>query len=230
MESAKGNAVLPAMDSLVNDTSLVHNNILLHEDFVTDFKKKQDYSYAFNLDSLLQKKQEQAGFREEMKNGNHSIIENFFNAAATKVFFGVIAALFVLFILYKLLFIKGFFQNQAITDKVTVLNERELPVDEADYILLIQAAINKKDYRFAVRYLFLRTLQGLILSGKVVYAPGKTNAQYIRELVSISTKQEFVNLVNIYDYTWYGNFKIEEKHFLDIWRRFDLFNSNMPAR
>ena len=79
--------------------------------------------------------------------------------------------------------------------------------------LLIDQALKDKNYRLAVRYYYLLTLQQLSGKELIDWQVQKTNHEYIYEIKNTQLRGQFVRLTDIYDYIWYGNFEVDEPAF-----------------
>jgi hypothetical protein len=219
------NSKLPDTNS---DSLLYDHQLAAAGDSAEALKNASSFSYAKNLDSLLialQKKQE---ISEPATVHTASWLEKFFFSPIVKVFFWTLAVLFVGFVLYKLFFTEGFFQRNTYTSKVTAVTEKpEENFAAADYSKLINAAIADKNYRMAVRYNYLQTLQKLAVKKAITFAPAKTNTQYMREVFNQPYKTEFAALTLQYEYAWYGGFELDEILFGRIQNNFKQFNSQL---
>jgi len=139
-----------------------------------------------------------------------------------------LAGVFFFFVLYKLFFTQGFFQRSYATTNVTVLADDTQNLSKtADYTKLIAGAISNKNYRLAVRYHYLQTLQKLSLKEIIQFASDKTNYQYVNELAGKPYKKAFASLTLSYEYVWYGAFEIDENIFSAIQNQFKQFNAEV---
>jgi len=205
------------------DTALEYNGKRILPDSVILIKNEKNLAYAKNLEDQLRSLQnKQQKTVTEIKPNKQSWLEKILPEIA-QYFFWTLAVLFVLFILYKLFFTKGFFQRQSVASNVTALPEEEDLSMTADYDRLIDNAIKEKDYRLAVRYLYLKSLQKLSEKGVVNFAVDKTNYQYVRELSSKSYKNTFATLTLNYEYVWYGEFNIDQIIFFKLQTEFQQF-------
>lgn len=68
----------------------------------------------------------------------------------------------------------------------------------------LQDAVEGKQYRLAIRLLYLKTLKQLIDSEKVKPSPEKTNRQYMDELKLAGLHELFGNITFTYETVWYG--------------------------
>jgi hypothetical protein len=212
-------------DNSVVDTVLRNKQLSIVNDSAEALKKTVAFAYAKNLDSILKAIQQQKNKQVAPAEVKTSWLEKFFFSPFTKVFFWTLAAFFIGFILYKLFFTQGFFQRQPVKSKVTVLPEEEDRLfSTKDYNKLITQAVANKDYRLAVRYHYLQTLQKLAAKGTIQFTADKTNYQYIREIFGKPYKDEFVSLTLYYEYAWYGRFEMNEVMFTTIENNFKQFN------
>ena len=58
----------------------------------------------------------------------------------------------------------------------------------------------------------------------------KTNADYYKELRNTSYGKEFKELSRLYEYIWYGDFKLDESRFKIIIQKFNQFQINKTAK
>ena len=90
----------------------------------------------------------------------------------------------------------------------------------------IQQAIADKQFRFAVRLLYLKSLRGLADKDIIQWKINKTNLQYLDELRDAPSYGPFASLTRIYEYVWYGEMPINEEQFNDLHQRFIHFSNN----
>lgn len=91
----------------------------------------------------------------------------------------------------------------------------------------IQKAIADKNYRFAVRLLYLRTLKDLSDKNLINYTHEKTNADYLFQLAGTSYYKNFFRLTRDFDYTWYGQFELSLEKFSIIQNDFLTFKQQL---
>jgi len=105
--------------------------------------------------------------------------------------------------------------QQAKNDKAYVsLSEEEHIIKNENIQELIRKALANKDYRLAVRYYYLYTLQLMTAQELIDWQLQKTNDDYIQELESTTLKGPFETITRLYDYIWYGNFELNEVKYL----------------
>lgn len=83
-------------------------------------------------------------------------------------------------------------------------------IHEIEFDGAIADAVSAKDYRLAVRLLFLRSLKQLADAGLIDWKADKTNTDYARELKNTEHKHGFMHVARQFEYVWYGDFPVAE--------------------
>jgi len=94
---------------------------------------------------------------------------------------------------------------------------------------LIRGALQEKNYRLAIRYMYLKALQDLSIKKYIDYHFEKTNTDYYREISDVGIKQNFNRVSYLYDYIWYGKFELDEHGFTNAKKSFDQLNNNINS-
>jgi hypothetical protein len=106
-------------------------------------------------------------------------------------------------------------------------DQHVIVVDEdPDFSNRIREAISASDFRNAIRYLYLRSIQ--LAGEKNLIRPNiqSTNQDYLNQMKIHPSGESFSILTDIYEKTCYGGFAISQDQFFLIKERFDqLFNS-----
>ena len=89
----------------------------------------------------------------------------------------------------------------------------------------INEAVEQRNYRLAVRLLYLQTLKRLTDNGLIQWQPNKTNRQYTYELTGNPARLGFERLTTQFEYVWYGDFPVDEARFGLIQQEFNAFNT-----
>lgn len=97
-------------------------------------------------------------------------------------------------------------------------------IHEIDFDDQLDQALKNKDYRLAVRLLYLKTLKHLTDKQLIDWQVEKTNQTYVTELENEKYKTEFTVLTNQFEYIWYGEFHIDRPTFQLINVSFHEFN------
>lgn len=138
---------------------------------------------------------------------------------------GVVA---IVYCILKLLGI-GFphlFKKQA---KSTALpySESVENIHEISFDAAIDEALANKNYRLAVRLLYLRSLKQLSDLGLINWKIEKTNTAYINELTNNAQREQFAVVTRQFEYVWYGDFPIDGQSYQRINNIFQEFKQSL---
>lgn len=86
-------------------------------------------------------------------------------------------------------------------------------IHEMDFRQLTNDTKNTGNYRLAVRYYYLWLLKKLSQREIIDWHWDKTNSDYLYEIKDSNLKKDFEYLSYLYDYSWYGEFPIDEAAF-----------------
>ena len=111
-------------------------------------------------------------------------------------------------------------------NKVFIGDDEEI-IKNQDIQALIDQALKDKNYRLAVRYYYLFTLQKLSTKELIDWQVQKTNHEYLYEIENTDLRSQFSNLTSIYDYTWYGNFEVDASAFAKAQHAFTKINNEI---
>lgn len=209
------------------DTTLEFSKLVISTDSIQNWKNLKAFAYAKYLDSLLKARQEKQPV-ERSESSGPGWLDNLLSSSATRIFFWLVAAVFILFILYRLFLAKGVFtRNVAITENTSPEVKDEQITSDSDLESLIRQAVLARNYRLAIRYQYLRTLRKLAAKHIIEMAADKTNYQYVREISDNKYRNDFAALTLSYEYAWYGEFAVEEDLYHRLERSFSGFNQKL---
>ncbi|HRN27152.1 MAG: hypothetical protein IT276_14715 [Ignavibacteriaceae bacterium] len=122
--------------------------------------------------------------------------------------------------------IKGLFFTNKNKNRLNVSESLE-DIHSLDYDTLIEDAIANKNYRYAIRLNYLRTLK--ILSDKqlIDWKIDKTNSEFIKEIKQSSIKEKFKNITLDFEYIWYGEYEIDSESFKQLQFDYSELNSSL---
>jgi len=89
--------------------------------------------------------------------------------------------------------------------------ESEEDISQINFDELIAAAAERKDYKLAVRYLFLKSLKLLSEKELIELRNNKTNYQYLSEIKNNRISSAFQIATSRFEWIWYGDFPVDEK-------------------
>lgn len=154
---------------------------------------------------------------------SNSFLVFLFNAIPYLILLGIL--MFIIWLFYR------------IDPGSKLLLSKELPevfyTDEEEIIktkniqALIDQALSNKDYRLAVRYGFLLLLKRLSESEIIAYEFDKTNSDYLKEINKTSILSLFKKVSMLYEYTWYGNFGVDEQDYAKASKHFAALHAEI---
>lgn len=210
---------------VLSDTTINFSDFSIKSDSITALKQKKEYGWITNIDSFLlaQKKDDSTQSKIEIKkNSGSSFLSNLFNSGILQVLMWILAAALVLFIVYKLFLSEGVFGRRSAKAAINVETDDDDTRLAKDYEELLRKAYGEGNWRFAMRFLFLKTLQKLNENEMIHYAVDKTNSAYVKELTA-ARKGDFTSLALYYEYVWYGKAAIDKTVFDVIENKFNNF-------
>ena len=92
----------------------------------------------------------------------------------------------------------------------------KIPFTESIFDAEIRRAIDRKDYREAIRLLYLQTLKLLSDDGRIDWQLYKTPTEYIYEVKQEMLRTPFRNLTHGFLRVRYGNFPASESLFEEL--------------
>lgn len=108
-------------------------------------------------------------------------------------------------------------EDEAATDDIFAIN----------YPKEIEKAIDRSNYRFAVRLMFLRLLKQLSEKNIIQYSQDKTNLDYLLQLNPTNYYRDFFRITRNYEYSWYGQFDISSEKFSVIKNEIEKFEQRL---
>ena len=99
--------------------------------------------------------------------------------------------------------------SQPKESEVFISEEEEL-VKSEDLPALIKEAVSNGQFRLAVRYYYLNELRKLDQLQLISYEFQKTNKDYSEEIENERIRQHFYEITKLYEFIWYGSFKVSE--------------------
>jgi hypothetical protein len=161
-----------------------------------------------------------------------SVIERFFGSPAGSIaFHWIIIPLAVAVIVFFIIKLTGMTDGRLFGKKnrregldYTTMNE---DIHAIDFNNAIQQAVDEKNFRLAVRLLYLQSLKILTDQGKINWQINKTNLTYWQELGGMPYQEEFFELTRLFEYNWYGNRMATEPEFAGLRQSFNSFNKQL---
>ncbi len=209
---------------VLSDTSVSFSDFSIKRDSISAIKLKKEYSWITNIDSFLTAKKKEDSNQSKIvikQNSGSSFLDSLFNSAILQTVVWIAAAGLVLFIIFKLFLSEGVFGKRSVKPGIQVPDKVDTRLVN-DYEVLLRKAYEEENWRFAMRFLFLKTLQKLNKNEMINYAADKTNSAYVKEIPA-AKRDDFASLVLYYEYIWYGNVEIDKIIFDSIENKFSNF-------
>ena len=135
-----------------------------------------------------------------------------------------------IYLIVKVLINENFnslFQKKAKT--INDINLTEEHIEGIDINKLLNTAIENKDYRLAIRYQFLLTLQKLSKNDIIEWHFDKTNSDYLSEIEQPEIQKGFKQIAYLYDYIWYGEQAIDNIKYTKSVLDFESINKQIQT-
>jgi len=104
------------------------------------------------------------------------------------------------------------------------LTFEEEHIEKIDLDELIANALQQKDFRLAIRYMYLKTLKEFSVKSLIEWHHEKTNIDYYNELKSPTLQKSFKTVSYLYEHIWYGEFNLDNDAFKNAKKEFDNLN------
>ena len=92
--------------------------------------------------------------------------------------------------------------------------------------ILLENALSQKNYKVAIRAIYLLTLKQLSDTSLITLKDDKTNYDYFYEIKNKRTKDVFRSITSVYDYVWYGEFDAENTHYQNAAKFYEQLNQH----
>lgn len=229
------------IDSLktMDEASLEKMSLKGDSNKIIKWKHSREFSYIRFMDSLLRNQKDIKADTVSLddKTGrvnrhsprkDNSYMNHLLNSLPFKIFFWLLALIFIGVISYYVLFKNGIFSRKR--NKIIPGETDDSPweLDEiSQYDDRIADAENAGNFNLATRYLFLKTLKFLSDRELIHFAPDKTNREYLLEMNSHNYYVEFRSLTRSYEYAWYGKVFIDANAYQNLKEQYQLFNKKV---
>lgn len=111
-----------------------------------------------------------------------------------------------------------------------ILTEEEELLMKRDLESLAKEAISRKEYRLAIRYLYLDCIKRLDMKRIINYANEKTNYEYVREIKASEVARTFRSLTMSYEQIWYGHLIFDDTYFEKFEQNYRRFHTILDQK
>jgi len=132
----------------------------------------------------------------------------------------------IIFVIWKSKF-RGLLRGDA--KKLAGASFADLPedIESVNIDKHIDEALRNGNYRLAIRWCFLKSLQLLNNKKQIAWQPAKTNIDYQHELKNKDLREGFSKLSYIFEYVWYGEMATNAGTFEKYKGDMEKFNRNL---
>jgi hypothetical protein len=196
----------------------------LSDNDIKELKNEDDFWYVPAIEKLEARLRNDPKFRDSLLNAkNRELAEE---GQAPQTWYVTLRWIIIIFVFVAALFyflaqnkISLFSRDAASATENTGGEERE-DIFRLSYSKLIQKAEKEKEYRMAVRLMFLETLKMLSETNNIQYQPDHTDLKYLQQLHGSKYYNDFFNVMRSYEYVWYGKFDISTEKYNTIKNNF----------
>jgi len=191
-----------------SDEELIIDVRLLSDDLLDKYKNDPEFDYDGGPE-------EADDWITKIKNWiNHQLIR----LSSSKVYSILLDYLYYgLMIIALILIIRGLIKadrrgllfGKINTNEIKMI-ESEEDISQINFDELIAAAAERKDYKLAVRYLFLKSLKLLSEKELIELRNNKTNYQYLSEIKNNRISSAFQIATSRFEWIWYGDFPVDD--------------------
>jgi hypothetical protein len=153
-----------------------------------------------------------------------------FNPMVVKVVVVTVVIIALVFLLWKIFGNTKFLKNKKIKGgEFSFLDEAEENLEESDLERFLREALEKKQYKVAVRIYYLMSIKELMQQNFIVWKKNKTNFEYLTEMRERKEFEHFRSLTRAFEIVWYGDVEIEEKEFIVLSPSFNSFINSIRS-
>src|SRR6187401_2068495 len=190
-------------------------------DSVQAVNSDKGFYYKRYMDSLLRA----TPFKVRKPRRSVDLSGSDFFSSIFGIIFWIIAIGLSGYLVYRLFLSNSSFLSRSrknIASDIAVIEEENINDPDS----LLRNAIKAGNYRLAVRYLYLQSLQRLSERKFIEINTNKTNYEYVTEIRKHKFANEFASLTLQYEYVWYGEYPVDERLFEQIQISFTRFTKN----
>lgn len=214
--------VSPPETAVKEDRPAVQDSFFMRQvpdSVMLELKKQRTFAYANDSAYWLKKPYEPSAFER--------LLFYLFNHSWVKWITFIILGILLGYALFRILQsaqLNLFFTRNGRKPVATTTDD--VTQDWTDQLAMAEAA---GDYRMAIRFQYLQTLQVLARKEMLIYHPENTNQEYLDQLRGNSAFDNFSRLTQIYEYAWYGGFPITESIYRQAAALFQSFQASVSG-
>lgn len=189
---------------------------------VRNLQKKDEFAYANDPAYWARKPERQMQTRSHNK-GFWDYFNDFFAGTAIRTITYSLLIAFFLFVIYRLIVVNKLFLFYSSGKAKNIDSGEAVDIDDDNLDEKINKAVEAKEHRMAVRYMYLKALKLLNDRQWIRFHADATNYEYVKQMSGHKLASEFGFLTRVYDYMWYGEFALNEEQFDLVHKNFSHF-------
>jgi len=210
------------------------------------FQKDDDFAYANDPEywagereqEIKRKREQEKRDREKRirlqetqgyKKGFWDYFNDFFSGSAIRNITYIALITFFLFVIYRLIVVNKLFLFYSAKKAKAEVGGEAVDIKDDNLDERIKNAVDARQLRLAVRFMYLKTLQLLNDKQWIRYHADATNYEYVNQMSKHKLGTEFGFLTRIYDYVWYGEFTLTDEQFEIVYKNFSHFYNALPS-
>lgn len=212
------------------------NSIVAESETITEVKKNEPQAELKKFDkkrweNLTKDLDYNEAVKKKEKEKEPLSLPKFnFNPMVVKVVVVTLVIIALVFLLWKIFGNAKFLKNQKIKGgEFSFLDDAEENLEESDLERFLRDALEKKQYKVAVRIYYLMSIKELMQQNFIVWKKNKTNFEYLTEMRERKEFEHFRSLTRAFEIVWYGDVEIEEKEFIVLSPSFSNFINSIRS-
>lgn len=165
-----------------------------------------------------------------LRNAISRLIQTIYNAGSAEIFLVILLAVAIVAVILKVNDINPvalFRRKKRNLQPLFEIGKEN--IGEMDFPLMIEKAITQNNFRLAIRYHYLQSLNLLAGIGKIELREGKTNREYLEEISNVELQKHFGQLVYGFEFVWYGEFLLNENQYEKLNSAFVEFKKSLQV-
>lgn len=198
---------------------------------VKAMKQSDDYAYANDPTYWeKEKKKEEEARSEPHRKGFWDYFYDFFQEGGVRTVTYIILGVLLVLLIYRIIVVNNLYMTgNSRKRKEEVIEGEVSDIEDNNLDQKIQAAVQAKQFRPAVRLMYLKALRSLNDKGWIRYHAQSTNYEYVNQVQSYGVGNEFRFMTHVYEYVWYGEFPLSEDQFGKVYQNFQQFFNTIKA-
>jgi hypothetical protein len=198
---------------------------------VAAMKQEEEYAYANDPDYWAKEKEKAADDRSPTyRKGFWDYFYDFFQNDGVRTVTYIILGVILVLIIYRIIVVNNLYMTGASRRRKEEEIEGEVSeIEDTNLDQKIQAAVQAKQFRPAIRLMYIKALRSLNDKGWIRYHAQSTNYDYMNQVQPYGVGSEFRFMTHVYEYVWYGEFPLSEDQFGKVYQNFQQFFNTIKA-